>query len=121
MPVLFGCFNMQFFFYLGFSELLKNPFISTRTSLHCFSPGNDVPPWAFIQNSSRNGVNMYDRELHVQGSSDGPEACFTVAQSNARLDSVCRTQDGVVLRDRPITDVYMHPITGASQTVNQVW
>ncbi|GAU16722.1 hypothetical protein TSUD_199640, partial [Trifolium subterraneum] len=104
----------------GFSELLRNPFISSRTSLRCFSPGNDVPPWAFIQNSSRNGINIYDREFHVQGSSDGPEAYFTVAQSNAMLDAVCRTQDGEILRDRPITDVYMHPIiTGASQTVNQ--
>ncbi|KAJ1418700.1 P-loop containing nucleoside triphosphate hydrolase [Sesbania bispinosa] len=74
----------------GFSELLRNPVISSWTpSLPTFSLGTGLSPWALIQNSSRNTDNMYDKELHVEGSIEGPEADFTVHKlCDARLDAV---------------------------------
>lgn len=63
---------------------------------------------------------MYYKELHNEGSSDVPETDFTVHKlGDARLDAVRRTH-GIVFRDRPITDVYMQLVTGASGTVTQV-
>lgn len=63
---------------------------------------------------------MYYRELHNEGSSDVPETDFTDHKlSDARLDAVRRTH-GIILRDRPITDMYMQLVTAASGTVTQV-
>ncbi|KAJ1403030.1 P-loop containing nucleoside triphosphate hydrolase [Sesbania bispinosa] len=106
----------------GFSELLRNPVISSWTSsLPTFSLGTGLSPWALIQNSSRNTVNMYDKELHVEGSIEGPEANFSVHKlSDARLDAVRGMQDGINFRDKLITDMYIQPVTRVSQTVNQV-
>lgn len=91
------------------------------SSLPSFSPGTGLSPWALIQNSSINTVNMYDRELYVEGSNEGTESDFTVHKlSDARLDAVHRTQDGIVFGERLISDMYMQPVTGALLTVNQV-
>ncbi|KAK7363419.1 hypothetical protein VNO77_05562 [Canavalia gladiata] len=102
----------------GFSELLRNPLISSwSSSFTSYSPCTGLSPWTFIENSSRNTINMHDGKHHVEGS----EADFTVHKlSYAGLDAACRFQDGVMVRDRLISDMYIRPVKGASQTVNQV-
>ncbi|RDX97826.1 Calmodulin-binding transcription activator 2, partial [Mucuna pruriens] len=102
----------------GFSEFLRNPSISSwSSSFPGYSPGTGLSPWTLIQNSSRNTINMRDGKHHVEGS----EADFTVHKlSNAGLDAVRRMQDGVVLRDRLITDMCIQPAEEDLSTVNQV-
>ncbi|TKY54303.1 Calmodulin-binding transcription activator 2 [Spatholobus suberectus] len=102
----------------GFSELLRNPLISSwSSSFPSYSPGTGLSPWTLIQNSRRNKINMHDGKHHVEGS----EADFTVHMlSNAGLDAVRRMQDGVIFRDRLINDMYIKPVKGDLPTVNQV-
>jgi len=106
-----------FFNDLGFSELLRNPLISSwPSSFPSYSPGTGLSPWTSIQNSSRNTINMHDGKHHVEAS----EADLTVRKlSNAGLDSVHRMQDGVIFRDRLITDMCVQPVIDLP-TVNQV-
>ncbi|KAG4932196.1 hypothetical protein JHK87_046198 [Glycine soja] len=101
----------------GFSELLRNPLISSwPSSFPSYSPGTGLSPWTSIQNSSRNTINMHDGKHHVEAS----EADLTVHKlSNAGLDSVHRMQDGVIFRDRLITDMCVQPVIDLP-TVNQV-
>ncbi|XP_061360263.1 calmodulin-binding transcription activator 2-like isoform X2 [Gastrolobium bilobum] len=100
----------------GFSQLPRNPFISWSSSLPSFSSDTGLSPWALVQNSGRNTVYMHDRELHVEGSTEGPEADFTVHKLS---DAVHKMQDGIIFRDRLSTGKYIQPVTGALQTVNQ--
>ncbi|XP_027331355.1 calmodulin-binding transcription activator 2-like isoform X2 [Abrus precatorius] len=106
----------------GFSELLRSPLISSlSSSFPSQSPGTGLSTWTLIPNYSRNTINMHDGERHVEGSVEGSETDFNVQKlSNARLDVDCRIQDGVIFRDRLITNTYIQPVKGASQTVNQV-
>ncbi|XP_057419010.1 uncharacterized protein LOC130713241 [Lotus japonicus] len=103
--------------------LLRNPIMSSWTSsLPNFSHGNGLSPLGLIQNSGLNTVCIHDKQLHVEGSIDGPEVDFTVLKlGNSRLDAVCKMQDHMISKDRLITDVYIQPVTGASKTVNQVY
>lgn len=95
--------------------------MSWSSSLPSFYPGTGLSSCALIENSSRNTVNMHDRELHVEGSSEAPEADFIVHKlCDARSGADQRNQDGQIFRDRLITDAYIQPDTGVSQTVNQV-
>lgn len=94
---------------------------SWTSSLPTFSRGTGLSPLGLIQNSGQNTGRIHDKQLHVEGSIDGPEVDFTVLKlGNSRLDAVCKMQDHMISKDRLITDVYIQPVTGASKTVNQV-
>lgn len=102
----------------GFSELLRNPLISPwSTSFPSYSPGTGLSRWTLIQNSSRSTSNMHDGKHHAEGSVEGSEAEFTVHKTS---DTVHRIQDGVIFRDRLITDMFTQPIKEDFPTVNQV-
>ncbi|XP_068463608.1 calmodulin-binding transcription activator 2-like isoform X2 [Phaseolus vulgaris] len=106
----------------GFSELLRNPLISTWSSTFpSYSPGTVLSPWTLIQNSSRNTIYMHDERHHIEGSVEGSEADFIVHKlNNAKLDAANRMQDGVIFRDRLITDMYVQPVEENLLTVEQV-
>jgi len=113
---------MLFYFYdLGFSELFRNPLNSTWSSTFpSYSPGTVLSPWT-IQNSSRNTIYMLDERHHTEGSVEGSEADFTVHKlNNAKLDAANRMQDGVIFRDRLVTDMYIQPVEENLLTVDQV-
>ncbi|XP_019431155.1 PREDICTED: calmodulin-binding transcription activator 3-like isoform X2 [Lupinus angustifolius] len=92
---------------IGFSELSGNPLIHLP-SLQSFYPGTGLSPWPSAQNSSRNTINMHDRELLLERSTEGTE--------DKRFDS----DDGIVFSDSLVSDIYIQPVAEMSQNVNQV-
>ncbi|MED6145813.1 hypothetical protein PIB30_028683 [Stylosanthes scabra] len=85
----------------GFADLMKDPLISWSSSLPSFYPGTGLSSCETIENSSRITFDMNDRELHVEAADP----------TNQNVQN---------FRDRLMTDVYIQPVTGISQAVNQV-
>lgn len=111
---------MPFYFYeLGFSELVRNPLISTLSSTFpSYSPGTVFSQRTLVQNSSRNKIYMHDERHQTEGSVESSEPDFTVhLLNNAKIDAVNSMQDGVIFRD---SHMYIQQVEENLLTVGQV-
>ncbi|XP_017437697.1 calmodulin-binding transcription activator 1 isoform X2 [Vigna angularis] len=103
----------------GFSELVRNPLISTLSSTFpSYSPGTVFSQRTLAQNSCRNKIYMHDERHHNEGSVESSEADFTVHLLNkAKIDAVNKMQDGVIFRD---SHMYIQQVEENLLTVGQV-